>query len=71
MIRKILKFANIISLILILINWLALHDIAKKAENLRGEWSFVTITNLIIIVILIANIIFLSWKKKEKLPEEK
>jgi len=69
--KKILKFANIIAVILLSINWLALHDIAKASENVTSEWRFVTITYLIIVVVFIANIIFLSLGDKKKQKEEK
>ena len=70
MVKRILKFANIIAVILLLINWLALHDIARNSENVTNEWRFVTITYLIIIVVFIANIIFLSLSNKKKQKEE-
>lgn len=69
--QRILRFLNIIAIILMGVNWLALHDISKNTENLSGEWSFITVSYLIVLIILITNIIFLSFtnKKKQKTEE--
>ncbi len=67
---KILKFSNIVSIILLLINWMAIHDLSNKAANLNNEWSFMTIINLIILLVLIANIIFLGYCGKQKPDQE-
>lgn len=68
--NKIIRFLNLIAIIVMGINWLALHDISKNAENLSGEWSFVTVSYMIILIILIINIIFLSFKEKKQKQEE-
>lgn len=69
---RILRFLDVVAIILLSVNWLAITDIIHKAENLEGELSFMNISYIIVLLILVVNIIFFSFYKcNKKNAEEK
>lgn len=65
--QRILRFLNIIAIILLGESWLALRG---SVIGLSGEFGIITITYLVILLILIINVILLSFKNTKKQKQE-